>query len=53
MNILDVMKEIGRRWHKISRETREYLQKKVEIDKLRFARELESFKKQDNQLNHI
>jgi hypothetical protein len=36
MNILDVMREIGRRWRIIGEPEKEYFQKKADIDKTRF-----------------
>lgn len=39
MNILDVMREIGRRWRAITDSDRDYFQKKSDLDKFRFASE--------------
>jgi hypothetical protein len=43
MNILDVMKEIGKRWQKITSGEKDYFQKKADQDKLRFKKEQENF----------
>lgn len=45
MNILDVMKEIGKRWQKITASDKDYFQKKADLDKLRFKKEQENFQR--------
>lgn len=39
MNILDVMKEIGRRWQKITPEHKQHFEREADKDKIRFRRE--------------
>jgi hypothetical protein len=45
MNILDVMREIGKRWRTIEDLDRDYFQAKSNVDKIRFTKEIDSFNK--------
>ena len=43
LNVLDVMKEVGRRWQSLGEEDRSYYQSKANEDKIRYFREQEEY----------
>jgi hypothetical protein len=43
MHVLDVMKEVGKRWGVLNEEGRIYFLKKADVDKIRFSNENKKF----------
>lgn len=43
LNVLDVMKEVGRRWQNLGETDRNYYQGKANEDKIRYFREQEEY----------
>jgi hypothetical protein len=43
MHVLDVMKEVGRRWGIIEEESKKYFMRKADLDKIRFSNENKKF----------
>ena len=46
LNVLEVMKEVGKRWQCITEKEREYFQAKANTDKIRYDKEAKEFLKE-------
>ena len=51
MNVLEIMKEVGRRWKQLTEEGKSEFENKAKEDKKRFDREMTEFNKEINKIN--
>lgn len=43
MGALDIMKEVGKKWQKLTEEERDYFKQKADRDKFRYLKDQEAF----------